>query len=330
MLKVAVVTQVKNESLFLPLWRRYYGGQFGYGNLFVINDGSTDGSTANLAPTRVLERPQRPFDESERALEISAFLEELLKFYDWVIYTDVDEFLVLDPLLKVDFQSYLQQVPGKHLNAIGINVLQNIHAEAEYSPNLPVFHQRRYGAFDRSYFKQLVHSYRVRFNPGFHSSNRLRNFAPGLYLMHLAHFDLENTRRRWIVRNSISWSENALENNHSWHFRMPVDSYLAGRYGTDPSQFAAATAPAQFMPSVLDFLTHLEREQTVEMVAETFQYQDRLPLLQFPPRFQDTIPAATAPLSEAEAAHQAPIAFDRDFDPEALYRVALSRVHGGS
>lgn len=328
MLKIAVVTQVKNESLFLPLWRRYYGGQFGYGNLFVIDDASTDGSTRDLGPTRVLDRPQRPFDESQRADEISGFIEELLKFYDWVIYTDVDEFLVLDPLLKMDFQSYLQQVKGKHLNAIGINVLHNIYAEPDYAADLPVFHQRGYGAFDRSYFKQLVHSFRVRFIPGFHTSNRPRNFAPGLYLMHLAHFDRENTRRRWQVRNSINWSKNSLEKNHSMHFRMPVEAYVAERHGIEKGKFAAASAPAQFMPRVLDFLARVEKEDTIEMIAETFRYQDQVPFLQIPARFRDSVPAATSPLDAAEAARQAPHAPDVRLDHDALYRAALSRVHG--
>lgn len=328
MLKIAVLTQVKDEELLLPLWRRYYGGQFGYQNLFVIDDGTTDGSTANLTPTQVLARPQRPYDERERTDEISMFLEELLKFYDWVIYTDVDEFLVLDPLLKMDFQSYLQQVSGRHLNAVGINVLHNIYSEAEYAADLPVFQQRRYGAFDRSYFKQLVHSYRVRFIPGFHTSNRPRNFAPGLYLMHLAHFDRGNTRQRWLVRNSIKWSQNAIENQHGMHFRMPVDAYVAERHGIHQGKFAAAASAAQFMPMVLAFLAKLEKEQSPEAIGETFQYQERLPLLHFPERFRNVIPATTAPLSTAETARQSPVIFDHLFEPEALYHAALARVHG--
>lgn len=327
MLKIAVVTQVKNENLFLPLWQRYYGGLFGYGNLFVIDDGSTDGSTANLGPTRVLDRPQRPFDERERADEAAAFLEELLKFYDWVIYCDVDEFLVLDPLLNMDFQAYLRQAPGKHLNAVGINILHNVHAEAEYAAEIPVFRQRRFGAFDRSYCKQLVHSESVRFRPGFHMSNRMRNFVPGLFLMHLAHLDRENTRRRWQTRNKIAWSEHAIKSRHSLHFRMPVEAFIAERFDIPPAKFADASGPELFLARVRDFLPRVIRERTNDDIAATIRYQQMSPLLRFPERFRDTIPAATAPFGADEAANQVPVVFDSGFDPHALYRSALDRVH---
>ena len=40
----------------LPLWIRYYGGQFGVENLYVVDDNSEDGSTDDL-PCDVLHIP---------------------------------------------------------------------------------------------------------------------------------------------------------------------------------------------------------------------------------------------------------------------------------
>lgn len=324
---IAVVTQVNNEDLFLPLWRRYYGGHFGYDNLIVIDDGSTDHSTENLAPTHVVKRPQRPFDERERADEISLFLDALLKLYDWVIYTDVDEFLVLDPLIKMDFSAYLGKVGGKHLNAVGINVLHNVHTETEYSRDAPVLHQRRFGVIDNMYCKQLIHSHRVRFTPGFHWSNRARNFAPGLYLLHLARFDKENTRRRWMVRNGIVWTTHAMENGHSVHFRVPADAYVAQMYSIPSGRFADAATPAHFMPMILSFLARIEHEASSGDTEATGTFLRQLPILQFPERFRDIIPAVMTPLTAEEVAVQAPADLDPDFDPDSLYRAVCARVH---
>lgn len=325
MLKVAAVTQVKNEDVFLPLWRRYYGGHFGFSNLFVIDDGSTDGSTNGLASTQVLVRPQGPFDERERARAISALLEALLEFYDWVIYTDVDEFLILDPLLKMDFASYLDRVEWSHLNAVGINVLHNIFWEKQYDPKTPVFHQRSFGKLDRAYFKQLVHREPVIFEPGFHFSNHTRNISPGLYLVHLARFDKENTGRRWLVRNRIAWSEDAVRNGHSVQFRVPADKYVSDVYNVPVSGFMSSATPEQFSSYVMNFLGRVQREESQLDIYSNLSYQEELPILRFPSRFRSTIPAATAPLSESELSLQSILAFDGLFDPVVLYKRALEK-----
>ena len=44
----AAVTFVYNESFNLPLWRRHYGAQLGTENLFIVDDGSDDGSTDGI------------------------------------------------------------------------------------------------------------------------------------------------------------------------------------------------------------------------------------------------------------------------------------------
>src|ERR1700712_6045729 len=48
-LRIAAITFCRDEGRMLPLWIRYYGGQFGVENLFVVDDNSEDGSTDDLA-----------------------------------------------------------------------------------------------------------------------------------------------------------------------------------------------------------------------------------------------------------------------------------------
>jgi hypothetical protein len=95
---VAVFTMVYNEPRNLPLWTRYYGEQFGHENCWVLDHGSTDGSTDSL-PCHRARLPRDPMDSLRRAQRCSAFQHFLLRVYDTVIYVDSDEFLVPDPRL---------------------------------------------------------------------------------------------------------------------------------------------------------------------------------------------------------------------------------------
>ena len=96
-MKIAAITMAFDEPFFLPLWIRHYGEAFGYENLYVIDDGSTDGSAQGLGAANVMRRPRVPFDDQERADLISLIEIELLRTNDAVVYTDTDEFIIADP-----------------------------------------------------------------------------------------------------------------------------------------------------------------------------------------------------------------------------------------
>ncbi len=54
--RIAAITFCRDEGRMLPLWVRYYGGQLGLENLYVVDDNSEDGSTDDL-PCDVLHIP---------------------------------------------------------------------------------------------------------------------------------------------------------------------------------------------------------------------------------------------------------------------------------
>lgn len=196
MLKIAVVTMVYDEREFLPLWRSHYGRLVGLENLFIVDDGSTDGSTDGLEPSHVIRRPKSPIDQIVRAAMISNFTGSLLAHYDVVIFSDVDELLVVDPAINLSFAQYLARVPGQHLNAIGLNVVHQIEQEPDYAPHLHLLEHCRWVQFDFADCKQLIHRSPVSFHPGFHGTNWPLNFAPGLYLFHLRAVDKNIGLRR--------------------------------------------------------------------------------------------------------------------------------------
>src|SRR5581483_1471923 len=129
-MKIAAVTMVYNEAHFLPRWIRHYAAQVGAGNCTVIDHGSDDGCTDALPGVNLLRIPRSPTDEVERARFLSGFCASLLSWYDWVIYTDVDEFLVADPDHFASLPDLLAASAHPVITSIGFN----LHHEERREP----------------------------------------------------------------------------------------------------------------------------------------------------------------------------------------------------
>lgn len=228
MKRVAVVTQVFNESLFLPIWISHYGRQFGKENLFIVDDSSSDGSTSqnDVAKSVLIKKKKGQLDEDDRSLLMSLFSDHLLKYYDIVIYTDCDEIIVLDPLVKNNLKDYLCESEHDHLGAIGFDVLHAVLREDKIDCSRALFEQRHFVLFNHHYCKPLINKRSVRFAAGFHSSDKKAYLDKNLILFHLRSVDIDNSKRRIKNLNSIKFSVNSLDKNHSSHFRMDEENYL--------------------------------------------------------------------------------------------------------
>ena len=97
---------VRNDDFFLSKWVGYYGRQLGKENLHVIFDG-LDQKVPEFCDGVNVERVEHVkgnVHEADRGRIdlISQRAARLFDRYDMVIGTDVDEFLVVDPLLGKD------------------------------------------------------------------------------------------------------------------------------------------------------------------------------------------------------------------------------------
>ena len=109
-MKVAAVTMVFNEKGNLPIWSKYYGGQLTPSHCYVIDHGSTDGSTQGLTELSRILLPRSPQDDVKRALFVSRLVNSLLGYYDYVLYSDCDEILVPDPRKFSGIVDYCEKV----------------------------------------------------------------------------------------------------------------------------------------------------------------------------------------------------------------------------
>jgi hypothetical protein len=193
---LAVVTMAYNEIDMLPIWLRYYAAQVGAEACYVIDHGTNDGSTRDLGGANRVRIPRSALDNPKRTDFCAEFCNALLKYYDYVIYTDSDEILTPDPAEHDNLIDYVS-APGREVvtSAFGLNIVHRLHHESRIDIDRPILGQRRWGVANASMCKPLLIREPVKWAPGFHSSKHPIVFD-GLFLFHLAYYDLQTALRR--------------------------------------------------------------------------------------------------------------------------------------
>lgn len=245
---IAAITMAYNESAFLPIWVNHYGSALGESNLFVIDDGSTDGSASANGAYNYLRKERAAFDEDDRALLIGEFHRQLLSAYDIVIFTDVDELIVVDPKLGLSLSDYLARESFDYKTTVGFNVIHDTKGELPISLDKPLFAQRRYAQFSIGYCKPLVSKVPMSWGAGFHFVRGSgARYDVNLLLFHLRAMDWEIARTRFRKLNGLAWSNNSLSKRHGDHFRLDESAYMKRFFSTPDSALAKARTDFDFV-----------------------------------------------------------------------------------
>lgn len=216
--RLAALTMVRDERVMLPRWIDHYGRECGTDNLFVIDDASTDGSTADL-PCSVIRIPSwgdKHF-ESTRMRLVSNVAAGLLEAYDAVLFADADEFLVADPERHEGLVDLLGSRPDHDvLAAQGLNV---IHAPEEptLDPARPVLDQRAWAKFVPLMCKPAIKRVPAPWVAGSHGLTRPFEIDPDLYLFHLKFVEREHLRTTGDHRKALVDAEGRAAET-AWQF----------------------------------------------------------------------------------------------------------------
>ena len=284
-MKIAVLTMVFNERHFLPMWIAHYGAQLGHENLYVVDDGSDDGSTSKLGAVKVLRGKKEELDEDQRAAKLSAIQAELLTLYDAVIVTDADELIVVDPALGMSLIEYIDKRVPIVTATVGFNVHYNMFKDAPLRPDLPLLRQRHFLQIDYTYCKPLVARVPVHWAVGFHSCGFYVAPNRDLVLFHLRSADREIAISRLDALNRVKRSANSIAKGQSAHFGWDRDTYVNHVFFTQRDVFEAALPEAEF-DSVIDRLIKAHGVADYEAL-ELLKRQ----VLHLPARFADCLAA---------------------------------------
>lgn len=211
MMRIAAVTMVRNDEFYLKKWVEYYGSQLGKENLYIYFDGEDqlipsfcEGAHAEIKPRMLgqvvkTEKLRLQF-LSERAAEL------MQQGYDWVIGSDADEYLIVDPKTGMGLREYISQMKKRAVvSGFGVDVGQHLKKEGVVTADKPFLAQRKYAYLCSRYTKTSLISQPVRWGSGFHRVKG-HNFHidPNLYLFHFGSIDLKMIERRMTNNDLIS------------------------------------------------------------------------------------------------------------------------------
>ena len=222
-----VVTIVRDESVFLPIWLRYYSRFFSAEDMHVFDHHSMDGSTEGDGFTRIaVSHPE--YGAAWQRDVIQGYQHELVDRYDVVLYTDVDEIVAPDPRLG-GLGTYIDRLTEDFITCQGYEVHHQKDHEPPFDPDSPVLAQRSTWYPNPSYSKSLLARVPMFWHGGFHERVDGRtNHDPNLYLIHLHRMDYDICLDRHKNRTRFPLAE--IDQSQGWGYQNSI---------IDPAEFSS-------------------------------------------------------------------------------------------
>jgi hypothetical protein len=221
----AIITIVHNEAVLFPIWLRYYTQFFDPGDIYVLDNGTTDGSTSRDGFVRIpVER--RHVDHRWMLRTIRELQHELIDRYGLILVADVDEIVAPVPETGT-LGEYLDRFDDEYVNCLGYEVLHMRDREPPLDLDRPILGQRRWWFSNDAYDKPAVATVAMEWTPGLHHRTNLETrMDPDLRLIHLHRMDYDLCLARHRTRRRKEWA--AEDEEHSWAAHNRI---------VDPAQF---------------------------------------------------------------------------------------------
>jgi hypothetical protein len=220
----AVITIVRNERVFLPIWLRYYSKFFQAEDIYVLDHQSTDGSTEGDGFVRI-PLSQSIFGACWQRDVVQRCQHELIDRYDVVLYAEVDEIVAPDPR-HWNLGEYIDRFNQDFATCQGYEVLHMKEDEVPFDHTKPILMQRSTWYHNPSYSKSLLTRVPMLWNGGFHERIDGRtNSDPRLYLIHLHRMDYDICLARHRERGRFRRAQVDLE--EGWGYQNRIMDQLA-------------------------------------------------------------------------------------------------------
>ncbi|NLV55056.1 MAG: hypothetical protein GXY13_05540 [Acidimicrobiales bacterium] len=216
----ALVTIVRNEAVFFPIWLRYYSRFFAPEDIYVFDHGSTDGSTERPGFVREVVAHDT-VDHNWMRKTIQARQHELIERYDVVLINDVDEIVAPNPERYGTLGDFIDDFDEEFVNCHGYELLHHHEEEPAIDLDRPILAQRHWWFPNFAYSKPILATVPMVWYDGFHARRDGRaNFDYDLRLIHLHRMDYELCRDRHRFRSGVAWSERDVEIDSGYQNRI--------------------------------------------------------------------------------------------------------------
>lgn len=229
----AVLTIVRNEAVFFPIWLRYYGQFFAPEDIYVFDHSSTDGSTDRDGFVREVVSHDT-VDHTWMRKTIQARQHELMERYDVVLITDVDEIVMPNPEQYGTLGDFIDEFDEEFVNCHGYELIHQPDSEPPIDLDRSILEQRGWWFPNFAYSKPILASVKMHWFDGFHARrDGLANFDYDLRLIHLHRMDFELCLERHRFRSNVAWSGKDLEINSGYQNRIAEREQFAKWFHED-------------------------------------------------------------------------------------------------
>jgi hypothetical protein len=222
----AVITIVRDEPVFFPIWLRYYSRFFAAEDIYVLDHETSDGSTAGEGFVRI-PVTHDTVDHTWMVRTMEQHQHELLERYDVVLVTDVDEIVAPRPEFGT-LADYIDTFEEEFVNCLGYELIHMVDREGAFDPSRKVLEQRGYWFANDIYDKPALATEPLTWEPGFHRTSDLSmRPEPDLFMIHLHRMDYEICLERHRYRKTRAWNEHDVALGWASHNRIVDESEFA-------------------------------------------------------------------------------------------------------
>lgn len=226
MKKCAVFTMVYNASVFLPIWLGYYSQFLPPEDIYVLDHESTDECCIKSSGFVHIPVTYPEFDATWVRDTVQRKQHELLRDYEIVLYSDVDEIVAPHPSVGT-FKDYVDNFQQGYVNCNGYEVFHKKDEEQPLDLSRPVLEQRSYWYPNPKWMnKPLLARIPMDWHWGFHQRlDGKTNVDSNLYLIHLHRMDYDLALARNVARLDNPRSK------HDWELGLGIhDRYVGEQF----------------------------------------------------------------------------------------------------
>jgi len=223
MKKKAIFGPFITESFFVHKWLDYYSRHFDKSDMYALYFGDDKEYEKIFDGINVIKpegEPIRNFhDKTEHIFKkIWETYEKLLEKYEYVMFTDSDEFLYHPSGLG----NYIDSLDQDYVTCKGYEIIHMKDAEPSFNSSKKILEQRSFWYRNPVYFNKTLITNRVlSWNIGNHRmESHPKNIDHDLLLVHMHKYDYEIVRERHEKFVNMKWSDESLKKNMCWHYRL--------------------------------------------------------------------------------------------------------------
>lgn len=214
--KCCVMTIVRDEAYYLPIWLRHYGRFFKPEDTYILDNDSTDGSTNNLKVNVIKVHNELYFNHQWILDTVQAKQKELLKKYQYVLFCECDEMIAPNPDKYYDLEDYIIKADKPTHRCNGYDLIQG-DEEQELDPSKDILLQRKYWFASPGFSKPYLTRIPLSYCAGFHCCDGMPEPDIDLLLLHLHLVDYKYYTARHAWKKAQKWKN---DGSLGFHNRM--------------------------------------------------------------------------------------------------------------